>query len=350
MNNYFAGTARPAVHRYFNFALRRNDTGLNYYIIHPDYSGFRYSDHRRTPMTDRRGFLKKNLALLFAASALPLAREAGAAAKHGFKLKYAPNLGLMGHIEDHLDRLNAYADFGFEAFEFNGLMSWSTARAEQLRKRMDSLGMDMGVFVANPSGWNKTGMVDPAQRPAFLGEITKAMTYAGITGNKWLTAITGMGIPGVYRGVQRANVVESLRRAADIVEKHNVTLVIEPLNQPVDHAGYFLARSDEAYEVMKAVDSPNIKILFDIYHQQIQEGNLINNIRAYYDEIAYFQLADVPGRHEPGTGEINYRNVFKAIHGLGFKGILGLELSTSIKTEPEGSLAVFNSIVEADKF
>ena len=301
-------------------------------------------------MTSRRNFLKKNFLALFAASALPFTRGARAAAKHNFKLKYAPNLGLMGHIEDPLDRLNAYADFGFRAFEFNGLMGWPLERAERLRKRMDDLGMDMGVFVANPSGWNKTGMVDPQQRPAFLEEIAKAMTYAGITGNKWLTVITGMEIPGVYRGVQRANVVESLRRAADIVEKHGVTLVVEPLNHPVDHAGYFLARSDEAYEVMKAVDSPNIKILFDIYHQQITEGNLINNIRDYYDEIAYFQLADVPGRYEPGTGEINYRNVFKAIHELEFQGILGLELSPSIKSEPQGSLAVFQSIVEADDF
>ncbi|MBN2290274.1 MAG: TIM barrel protein [Candidatus Glassbacteria bacterium] len=301
-------------------------------------------------MNTRRSFLKKGLAGFFGASALSAAREAGAAAAHSFKLKYAPNLGLMGQIQDPVDRLDAYADFGFKAFEFNGLMGWSTERAGLLRKRMDELGLQMGVFVANPSGWDKTGMVDPGQRPAFLEEITRAMTYAGITGNKWLTAITGMAIPGVYRGVQRANVVESLRRAADIVEKHGVTLVIEPLNQPVDHAGYFLARSDEAYEVMKAVDSPFIKILFDIYHQQIEEGNLINNIRAYYDEIGYFQLADVPGRHEPGTGEINYRNVFRAIHGLKFEGILGLELSPSVKQEPEGSLAVFNSIVEADKF
>jgi len=302
-------------------------------------------------MTSRRNFCKSSLSALFAAAALtPFARTAGAAARHNFKLKYAPNLGLMGHIKDPVDRLDAFADFGFRAFEFNGLMNWTHERAGLLRKRMDELGMQMGVFVANPSGWNKTGMVNPGQRPAFLDEVKKAMTYAEITGNKWLTAITGMETPGVYRGVQRANVVESLRRAADIVEKHGVTLVVEPLNHPVDHAGYFLARSDEAYEVMKAVDSPNIKILFDIYHQQITEGNLINNIRAYYDEIAYFQLADVPGRHEPGTGEINYRMVFKAIHELGFQGILGLELSPSIKSEPEGSTAVFNSIVEADKF
>ncbi|MEA1997167.1 MAG: TIM barrel protein [Gemmatimonadota bacterium] len=303
-------------------------------------------------MINRRNFLVKNsLALASAAAVGPLATGKAFAAsppKHTFKLKYAPNLGLMSHIEDEIDRLDEYAAFGFRAFEFNGLMRWSYERAEALRKRMDKLGMDMGVFVANPSGWNKSGMVDPEQRPAYLDEVKKAVTYHEIMGNKWCTVITGMEIPGIYRGKQRADVVESLKRSADIVEKTGLTLVVEPLNHYVDHAGYFLSRSDEAYEIMKAVDSPQVKILFDIYHQQITEGNLINNIRAFYDEIGYFQLADVPGRHEPGTGEINYRNVFKAIHELGFKGILGLELGRSVKAEPEGSLKVFQSIVEAD--
>ncbi|MEA2062380.1 MAG: TIM barrel protein, partial [Gemmatimonadota bacterium] len=176
-------------------------------------------------MTSRREFSRKVLGAALAASGLTLTGSAKAAAKHSFKLKYAPNLGLMSNIKDPVDRLNAFADFGFTAFEFNGLMSWPLERAEKLRKRIDDLGLQMGVFVANPSGWNKTGMVDPQHRPAFLDEVTKAMTYAKITGNKWLTAITGMETPGVYRGLQRARVVESLRRAADIVEPHGVTLV-----------------------------------------------------------------------------------------------------------------------------
>ena len=302
-------------------------------------------------MLNRRNFLTRSSIALAAAASLPLTGGAvPTGAKPAFKLKYAPNLGLMGHIKDPIDRLNEYAAFGFKAFEFNGLMGWELARAEKLKRKMDDLGMEMGVFVANPSGWDKAGMVDPRQRDAFLEEIRKAVTYHRIMGNKCCTVITGPALPGVYRGQQRYNVVESLRRAAEIVEKTELTLVVEPLNPYVDHPGYFLNRSDEAYEIMKAVDSPQIKILFDIYHQQITEGNLINNIRACYDEIGYFQLADVPGRHEPGTGEINYRNVFKAIYDLGFKGILGLELSPSIKQDPEGSLKVFHSIVEADKF
>jgi hydroxypyruvate isomerase len=302
-------------------------------------------------MLSRRNFLIKNSLALAATAVLPLAGEACAgSSKHSFKLKYAPNLGLLENIKDEIDRLDAYADFGFQAFEFNGLMGWDFARAESLRKRRDKLGLDMGVFVANPSGWNKAGMVDPAQRPAYLAEVNKAVEYHKIVGNKCCTVITGMEIPGMYRGTQTVNVIESLKRSADLVQNTKLILVLEPLNPYVDHAGYFLNRSDEAYEIMKAVGSPQIKILFDIYHQQITEGNLINNIRSYIDEIGYFQLADVPGRHEPGTGEINYRQVFKAIHELKYTGILGLELGPSVKKDPDGSMKVFQSIVEADNF
>ncbi len=303
-------------------------------------------------MLNRRNFLTGG-ALGAAAAALALEGRPAAAApagKHSFKLKYAPNLGLREDIKDEIDRLDAYAEFGFRAFEFNGLMSWDFARAEALRRRMDRLEMEMGVFVANPSGWSKSGMVDPAQRPAYLEEVRKAVEYHKIMGNKWATVITGMEIKGMYRGLQRANVVESLKRSAEIVDGTGLTLVVEPLNPYVDHAGYFLNTSEESYEVMKAVGSPQVKILFDIYHQQITEGNLINNIRACYDEIGYFQLADVPGRHEPYTGEINYRAVFKAIYDLGFKGILGMELGPSLQEEPAASLKVFESMVEADQF
>ncbi len=303
-------------------------------------------------MINRRDFLKKN-ALATAGIAAAVAaggRAAAAAPKHDFKLLYAPNLGLMGHIQDPIDRLDAYAQWGFRGFEFNGLMNWDYARAEKLRARIDKLNMTMGVFVANPAGWDRAGMVNPEQRPAFLEQVKKAATYNKIVGNRWCTVITGPGMDQPHRGLQRAWVVESLKRAAEIVDGTGLTLVLEPLNNLTDHPGYFLSRSDEAYEIMKAVGSPQIKILFDIYHQQISEGNLIDNIRTFYDEIAYFQVADVPGRHEPGTGEINYRGVFKAIYELGYKGPLGLELGPSVKKNPEGSIKVFESIVECDNF
>jgi hydroxypyruvate isomerase len=307
-------------------------------------------------MINRRDFLKSNVlaAAGIAAGLGAAARNVSAAPKHDFKLLYAPHLSLMGHIEDPIDRLNAYADFGFRAFEFNGLMNWDYARAEKLRARIDKLNMTMGVFVANPAGWDEAGMVNPEQRPLFLEQVKKAVTYHKIVGNEVSTVITGPAMARPARGLQRSWVVESLKRAADVVDGTELVLVVEPLNNLHDHPGYFLARSDEAYEVMKAVDSPQVKILFDIYHQQITEGNLIPNIRQFYDEIGSFQLADVPGRHEPGTGEINYRNVFKAIYELekehGRKGVIGMELGQSVKQNPDGSLKVMQSMVECDNF
>lgn len=302
-------------------------------------------------MPGRREFLRRGTLAAAALAATGASSLGAAPVKHDFKLKYAPHMSLFSNIKDELDRLNEYAAHGFRAFEFNGLMNWTHQRAEALRKRMDALGMEMGVFVANPSGWNTAGMVDPNQRPAFLAEVEKAVGYHRIMGNSICTVITGPEISGRYRGHQRADVVESLKRAADVVSVvPDLTLVVEPLNPYVDHAGYFLNRSDEAYEIMKAVGSRQVKILFDIYHQQITEGNLINNLRACYDEIGSFQLADVPGRHEPYTGEINYRNVFKAIYQLGFKGIVGMEFSPATRPDPGGSLKVVAAMAEADKF
>jgi hydroxypyruvate isomerase len=123
-------------------------------------------------------------------------------------------------------------------------------------------------------------------------------------------------------------------------------MVLEPLNFR-DHPGQFLSESPQAYEICKAVNSPACKILFDIYHQQIQEGNLIPNIETCWDEIAYFQIGDNPGRKEPGTGEINYTNVFRFIQKKGYSGILGMEHGNSIAGK-EGELAVLNAYRTVD--
>jgi len=302
-------------------------------------------------MIGRRAFLKKSsLVLAGAVSMTKTAISPSPAVKHTFKLKYAPHMGLANHIKDSLDRLDYFASFGFKAFEFNGLMNWSLKQAEQLRKRMDKLGMEMGVFTANPNGWNKTRMVDPKQREAFLEEIKKAVTYVDIRGNKYVTVLAGNEVPKLTRAQQAVNVIESMRYATDIAGKHNVVLCLEPLNILVNHPGYFLNRSDEAYEVLTAVDNPHAKMLFDIYHQQITEGNLINNIRQFHHRIGTFHVGDNPGRMEPGTGEINYRNVFNAIYELKHPGFLGLEFRPSIKEQPKGFEKVVQSIIDADNF
>ena len=139
-----------------------------------------------------------------------------------------------------------------------------------------------------------------------------------------------------------------LKRGAEVFEPHGLIMVMEPLN-PRDHPGMFLTGIAQAYELCKAVDSPAVKILDDLYHQQVTEGNLIPNIDAAWEEIAYFQMGDNPGRKEPGTGEINYRNVFRHIHANGFGGVLGMEHGNS-KPGKEGEAAVVTAYRAADAF
>ena len=144
---------------------------------------------------------------------------------------------------------------------------------------------------------------------------------------------------------QTVNVIDSLKRASEILEPHNLIMVLEPLNWWSNHSGQFLSEIPQAYEICKAVNSPSCKILFDIYHQQISEGNLIPNINKAWGEIAYFQIGDNPGRKEPSTGEINYKNVFKEIRNKNFKGLLGMEHGNS-RPGKRGELAV----IEAYRF
>ena len=297
---------------------------------------------------DRRDFLG-TVAGAGGALALAAGRPAPARAAGRYKLRYAPRLDFLKETLSIPERLELFAAEGFDATEYNGLMSHPLTEVEQVRKKLDALGMEMGIFVANPAGWNESGLVLPDQREAFLGQLRKAIEYHGVIGNRWCTVITGPEKPGMPRGAQRINVVDGLRRAADLLEPTKLTIVIEPLNHWVDHAGYFLVQSDEAAEVMNAVGSSHVRILFDIYHQQISEGNLINNIRRYYEWIGYFQVGDVPGRKEPGTGEVNWRNVFQAIHALGFKGILGMEHGLSVPGR-EGLLKCFEEYRRADAF
>jgi hydroxypyruvate isomerase len=167
--------------------------------------------------------------------------------------------------------------------------------------------------------------------------------------NEAATVTSGLQVPHLTFAQQTANAIDALKRASDIVGSTDLMLVLEPLNWKVDHAGYFVQYSEHAGEIIGGVDRPNVKILFDIYHQQISEGNLINHIRHYYELIGYFQVGDVPGRNEPYSGEINYQNVFKAIYDLGFKGIVGMEHGLSDKG-PGGLKKCFDAYWKADQF
>ena len=189
----------------------------------------------------------------------------------------------------------------------------------------------MGVFVAHKIYWDKPNLTsgDSSFREEFLKDIRESVDVAKRVNAKWMTVVPGLLDQRKNISYQTSNVIETLKRASDILEPHGLVMVLEPLNFR-DHPGLFLSRSPQAYQICKSVDSPSCKILFDIYHQQIQEGNLIPNIESCWDEIGYFQIGDNPGRKEPLTGEINYNNIFKFIKEKNFDGILGMEHGKSL--------------------
>ncbi len=269
-----------------------------------------------------------------------------------FNLQYAPHIGMFTHNagEDVLDQLNFMADQGFTAFEDNEMKNRPIAQQEAMAKIMQQRNIQMGVFVAHKIYWKEPNLASgkPAWRTEFLNQIKESITVAKRVNAKWMTVVPGHLDLRKNMGYQMANVIETLKQASGILENHNLTMVLEPLNFR-DHPGLFLTKSAQAYEICKAVNSPSCKILFDIYHQQIQEGNLLPNIEACWDEIAYFQIGDNPGRNEPTTGEINYKNIFQYIHKKEFKGILGMEHGNSVKGK-NGELAVIEAYKETDNF
>ena len=285
--------------------------------------------------------------------------------EESFQLKYAPHFNMFKNLagNDYLDQLKFAADQGFTAWEDNGMKTRSVEEQNQIAKTMSDLDMTMGVFVAYAS-FDSPEFVRKDQDvwDKVLGEIKASVEVAKRVNAKWVTVVPGSvdqqnaegkwnkyGGPRLAEGYQTANVIELLKRCAEVLEPHGIVMVLEPLNWHANHGGTFLRYADQAYMICKAVGSPSCKILFDIYHQQITEGNLIPNIDLSWDEIAYFQAGDNPGRKEPGTGEINYRNVFKHIHSKGFEGVIGMEHGNSMKGA-EGDQAVIDAYRNADQF
>ncbi len=272
--------------------------------------------------------------------------------EHSFKLKYAPHLGMFKNLagEDPIDQLNFMAEMGFRAFEDNELKMREPALQKRMADVLIRRNMEMGVFVAHKIYWDKPNLAsgDVALRKEFLTDIEASVEVAKRVNAKWMTVVPGHCDLRLNMAYQTANVVESLKQATAILEPHGLVLVLEPLNFR-DHPGLFLTQSPQAFEICRAVDSPACKILFDIYHQQVQEGNLIPNIDACWEEIAYFQIGDNPGRNEPGTGEINYKNMFRHISNKGYTGLLGMEHGNSL-SGPEGEEAIIDAYELVDSF
>jgi len=302
---------------------------------------------------DRREALRITLA---AGAALGLgpagAGSARAAAARSFKLKYAPHFGMFRHHagEDLLDQLRFAADEGFTAFEDNGMSGRPVDVQERIAEEMSRLGMTMGVFVAEGSFENVTFASDkPDVREALVKKARAALDVARRVRAKWCTVVPGRFDPGLEWDYQTANVVDNLKRFAEVLEPSALVMVLEPLNPWRDHPGLFLTKVPQAYQICRAVGSPSCKILFDMYHQQITEGNIIPNIDRAWSEVAYFQIGDNPGRKEPTTGEMNYRNIFAHIHGKGFGGVLGMEHGVSGEGKA-GERALIDAYVTCDAF
>ncbi len=267
-----------------------------------------------------------------------------------FKMDYAPHQGMFSASvgKNFLDEIQYMYDLGFRSIEDNGMPGRSVEEQVKVGELLSKLGMRMGVFVV-PKGGNSANTLAAGKQEhvdVFSKGCRDSVEIAKRVNAKWVTVVPGDYERRLPIGVQNANVIEGLKRGAEIFEPHGITMVLEPLSDTPD---LYLRYTDQAYEICKAVDSPSCKILYDAYHQQKNEGNLINLMNQCWSEIAYIQVGDNPGRKEPTTGEINYKNVFKWLHNKGYSGIIGMEHGMS-KSGKEGELALVKAYRDVDNF
>ena len=265
-------------------------------------------------------------------------------------MHFAPHFGMFSaHAGDDLvAQLEFASSEGFTAWEDNAMSARNEQTQATLAKAMERLGMTMGVFVMNrETAWGPTLSRNNADdRERFVAEAQSSVDVARRVNARWLTVVPGKRDPRIPLGYQTAYAVDVLRRACDVLEPHGLVMVLEPLN-PRDHPDMLLAEMGHAYEICRAVDSPSCKILCDVYHQSATEGNLIDNIDRSWDEIAYFQVGDNPGRCEPTTGEVNYSTIFRHLADKGFDGIVGMEHGNS-QPGIEGERAVIEAYRACD--
>lgn len=275
-------------------------------------------------------------------------------AKNTFKLKYAPHFGMFANSagQDPIDQLKFMADMGFTALEDNGMMGRDPALQTKIGEEMARLGMVMGVFVLDKGGNSQNTLAagKPEYVDIFLNGCRRAVETAKRVNAKFTTVVPGDFERNLPIGIQTGHVIDALRRGADILAPAGLTMVLEPLS---DTPNLFLRTSDQTYEICRAVNSPSCKVLFDIYHMQKNEGHIIPHINWCWSEIGYFQIGDNPGRNEPTTGEINYKNVFKYIYkrqkAENKDFIFGMEHGNSQKGK-EGEMALIKAYVESDSF
>ena len=302
----------------------------------------------------RRNFLKSSS--LFGAAMLPglsaLSSDSTTpAAGKTFNLNYAFHDGMFANHagKDFIDQIKWAHDQGFRGIEDNGMMSRTPEMQAKIGETLASLGMTMGVFVITTDSWHwKLSLTTGKQefKDVIVRDCHTAVEVAKRCNAKHMTVVPGNFDRSLPMDIQTANVIDALRRGTEVLERNGLVMVLEPLS---DNPDLFLRYSTQTYMICKAVNSPSCKILFDMYHMQRNEGNIIANIDKTWEEIGYFQIGDNPGRKEPGTGEMNYRNIFKHIHKKGYRGIMGMEHGNA-KPGKDGELALIQAYRDADAF
>ncbi len=274
--------------------------------------------------------------------------------KHTFKMRYAPHIGMFENSagKDPIDQIKFMADQGFTAMEDNGMMGRDPALQEKMGAEMARLGMKMGVFVLDKGGNGANTLA--AGKKEFVDIFLNGCKRAVETAKRCNASLTTV-VPGDFErnlpiGIQTGHVIDALRRGAEILAPAGLVMVLEPLS---DTPNLFLRTSDQTYEICRGVNSPSCKILFDVYHMQKNEGHIIPHINWCWSEIGYFQIGDNPGRKEPTTGEINYKNIFKHVYqkakAENKEFIWGMEHGNA-QPGKEGEEALIRAYVESDSF
>lgn len=306
---------------------------------------------------ERRNFIKNAAASGIALTGLTgilsaSASESKVSNSAKFKLKYAPGLGTFRESagNDPIDNIKFIADQGFTAVFDNGLAGRTPEMQEKIGSELARLGLDLGPFIVYADHGKKYMVTDDPE----VKEMLKTKTKEAVEVQKRTGAKTGLITPGIYDekmdwDYQTLNVVENMRVCCEIADKTGLDLVLEPLNHQVNHPKLFLTKMAQSKMICVAVNHPTCKIVDDLYHQQITEGNLIMNMDLCWDYIGAFHIGDNPGRNEPTTGEINYKNIFKHIYDKGYNGTLCCEHGKSIRGI-EGELALIKAYREVDSF
>lgn len=281
----------------------------------------------------------------------PEQRNEQTIAEKTFNLDYAFHDGMFKNSggNDFIDQIKFAHSMGFRSIEDNGMMGRPAEQQKKIGDTLASLGMRMGVFVITSDNWHwKTSLTTGKQEhiDRMIKDCKEAIEVAKRCNAKWATVVPGNYDRTLSIEYQTANVISALRKASDILEPAGLVMVLEALS---DNPDLFLRHSDQTYMICQAVKSPSCKFLFDMYHMQRNEGDMIQNINKSWNEIGYMQIGDNPGRKEPGTGEVNYKNIFKHLHAKGYKGILGMEHGNSLPGK-EGEAALIKAYRDADSF